>query len=159
MPEAQIVHDRQVGLQERIEQGTLYDVTWVGGAPLLPVFESPLQMLGHQVPLAEPEDPPRVQTLLLQKVPSAGVGQGGGGLAAVGPTPDERQRPQAFPADQYITELRPDAGDQGDGQPGAAHQCVGQGEAVESALTGVFAITALPARTWTSSACTCTLIG
>ena len=67
-------------------------------------------------------------------VPLVGVEQRGGDLAAVGAAADEGDRADLGRAHQHLGQLLAAAGDQRDGQAGAAHQRVREGEADRAAL-------------------------
>ena len=132
------LHDGQVHLKELCEHGTLHDETRIGGAPLLAVFESLLDVRTEKIPLRESPDAPDIETLLLQEVPATGVRQGRRGLAAVGATTHERQTADSVTADQDVAQGGTLSGHQGHRQSFARHERVGEGQAVEAALAGGF---------------------
>jgi hypothetical protein len=132
--EAQALHDRQVHLEELRHQRALDGVARVGGAALLGVLEALGEVGGELVPLREVPDPPGVEALLLEEVALAGVGERRRRLAAVGPAADEGQAADLLRADEDVTELRADAGQQRHGQPRAPHDRVREGQRVEAAL-------------------------
>lgn len=81
--EAYGADDREVHVEEPVDQVTLHHEPGVRRTALLAVLEALLQVLGEHVPLGELPDAPGVQPLLLDEVPLVGVEQRGGDLAAV----------------------------------------------------------------------------
>lgn len=82
--------------------------------------------------------PHEIQALLLEHVPSTGVGQRDRGPPAVRTTPHEDQRANPFGANEHLAHVRAHAREQGDRKAGAAHQGMSQRQGVEATLAGGF---------------------
>ena len=126
--------DRQVHVQEGVDQLTLHDEPRVRRAALLAVLEALADVGGQRVPLGVLPDAPRVEALLLDHVALVGVEQGGGHLAAVGAATDEGDRADLGRADEHLGELLATAREQGGREAGPRHEGVGHGQAQRTAL-------------------------
>src|SRR3954466_13280054 len=105
MAESQALGHRQVHVEKCREKASLHDISGIGGAPLLRVFEALGEVGPEEIPLREVPDTPGIEPLLLEDVPLACVGQGGCCLAPIRATADESQCSDLLRANQHVTEF------------------------------------------------------